>query len=255
MSMVYDLPPLLAGSLADLRDDSVVVGEDWGRKVGETAHVWLGDGEQTTLRVVGVISGQAETSAYVTPTHAFGAMPSVAYVKLRPGFDADTTMTALRQATAGHHARAVTREDWSAGESGRQGAASRLGLFVVLGILLAFLAVTIVNTGLISASQRTAEQATLRLVGATTRQIRRYVVGESLLVVTVGVVLAAATTAVSLAGLWSALARVAGPIPVDLPWQSLAAVVAGCAVLSVLAALLATRSPRSALAVADDGRG
>jgi putative ABC transport system permease protein len=126
---------------------------------------------------------------------------------------------------------------------------------VVLGILLAFLAVAIVNTGLISASQRTAEQATLRLVGATAGQIRRYVVGESLLVVTVGVVLAAATTAVSLAGLWAALARVAGPIAVDLPWPSLAAVVASCAVLAVLAAVLAARSPQSALAAAESGRG
>lgn len=119
----------------------------------------------------------------------------------------------------------------------RRGSASRLGLLVVLGIILAYTAIALVNILLMAASDRTAERASLRLLGATRGQVVRYVAGEALLVVAIGVVLAAAVAVVSLAGLWSSLVQIAGPIAISVPWPAIGAVTAGCVGLAVVAAV------------------
>ncbi|WUH92504.1 holin [Streptomyces sp. NBC_00433] len=49
----------------------------------------------------------------------------------------------------------------------------------------------------------------------------------------------------SLAGLWISLVQITGPMGISLPWPTIAAVAAGCAVLAVLtsvaSAMLADR--------------
>ncbi|MFD8568671.1 FtsX-like permease family protein [Streptomyces sp. NPDC059639] len=85
----------------------------------------------------------------------------------------------------------------------------------------------------------------MRLLGARRAQVLRFVAAEALLVVGIGTVLAGGTAAIGLAGLWVSLAQIAGPLGISLPWATVAAVVAGCALLAVLAsvgaALLADR--------------
>ncbi|GAA3145358.1 ABC transporter permease [Nonomuraea roseoviolacea] len=230
--------PVVAGSLAGLRDDTIAVSETWDLGVGQSVTMWRADGSEATFTVTAVLGSRSAADSYVTPAHAFSALPYRAYVKLRPGAAADQVAAALQRATRGHNARALTKAAWERQLGTGRASASRLGLLVVLGIMLAYTAIALVNTLLMAASDRSAERGALRLLGATRGQVLRYVMGEALLVVAVGTVLAALATALSLLGLWTALVQLTGLIPGTLPWGTIAAVTGGCAVLAVLAAVI-----------------
>ncbi|MGW5488734.1 FtsX-like permease family protein [Streptosporangium sandarakinum] len=229
-------PPVAAGSLTALNDRTIAVSETWEMALGDTAKLWRADGSQVSLKVVALLGAGSPADSYVTPAHAFSAPVTTAYVRLRPGTSPDAAGAALRRAAAGHDVRVLTRDAWARATGDRHGSASRLGLLVVLGIILAYTAIALVNTLLMAASDRTAERAALRLLGATRGQVLRYAMGESLLVVAVGVVLAAAVATAGLAGLWGSLVQIAGPVAVSVPWPEVGAVAAGCAVLAVLVA-------------------
>ncbi|GAA3647386.1 hypothetical protein GCM10022224_007790 [Nonomuraea antimicrobica] len=125
----------------------------------------------------------------MTPAHARSALPSAAYVKLRPGAAATEVRQALERATDGHNARAVTKDAWAATATAtdRRASASRLGLLAVLGIMLGYTVIALVNTLLMAAPDRAGEHGALRLLGATKAQVLRYVMAEALLVTAVGV--------------------------------------------------------------------
>lgn len=159
-------------------------------------------------------------------------------MKLRPGASPAEVGNALERAVEGHNARAVTRAAWAASVADRRASASRLGLLAVLAIMLCYTVIALVNTLLMAASDRAPEHGALRLLGATRAQVLRYVMAEALLVVAVGVILAAVASAVGLLGLFAALVQLAGPVGVDVPWEPVTGVVAVCFVLAVLAAVL-----------------
>ncbi|MGN9847343.1 FtsX-like permease family protein [Nonomuraea sp. H19] len=230
--------PVAAGSLAELRDDTIAVSPTWELSLGQRVKLWRADGSQATLKVVALLDADSTADSYVTEAHAFSALPSAAYVKLRPGVSTADVQEALERATRGHNARAVTKADWAVTAADRRASASRLGMLAVLGIMLSYTVIALVNTLLMAASDRAAERGGLRLLGATTRQVLGYVMGEALLVVAVGVVLAAVATALGLLGLYAALVQLAGSVPIDVPWEPVTGVIALCFVLAVLAAVL-----------------
>ncbi|MEV0231994.1 FtsX-like permease family protein [Nonomuraea sp. NPDC050786] len=230
--------PVTAGSLAGLRDDTIAVSPTWELGLGQRVKMWRADGSHVSLTVVALLGTGSATDSYVTPAHALSALPSAAYVKLRPGASATEVRKGLEQAAEGHNARAVTKAAWAATAADRRASASRLGLLAVLGIMLSYTVIALVNTLLMAAPDRAPEHGALRLLGATKAQLLRYVMAEALLVMAVGVVLAAVATALGLLGLYAALVQLAGPVAVDVPWQAVTGVIALCAVLAVLAAVL-----------------
>ncbi|MEV4011878.1 ABC transporter permease [Nonomuraea angiospora] len=227
--------PVTAGSLAGLRDDTIAVSPTWEVSLGRRVRLWRADGSQVSLKVVALLGAGSAADAYVTPVHALSALPSLAYVKLRPGASA---AKALEQAVEGHNARSMTKAAWAGTINSRAASASRLGLLAVLGIMLSYTVIAQVNTLLMAAPDRAGEHGALRLLGATRAQVLRYVVAEALLVVAVGVLLAALATALGLLGLYAALLQLAGPVAIDVPWQPVIGVIALCSVLAVLAAVL-----------------
>jgi putative ABC transport system permease protein len=222
-------------------DDAIVPEADWGYRVGDTARLWLADGTETRLRVLRLLPEGAATAAYVSPRNAGAGLPSRALVDVRPGSDPTTVEAALRRAAAGHRAEVVSKPDRAAAAAER-GGASRIGLLMVLGILLTYTTIALVNTLVMGAPDRAGERRTMRLLGAVPGQVRRYALAESLVAVGVGVVLAAAVTAAGLSGLWVALLRVAGPLPLDVSWTVLGTVVGACALLATVLPALLERS-------------
>ncbi|GAB3798562.1 ABC transporter permease [Micromonospora zhanjiangensis] len=59
--------PVLAGSMADVKDDSIAVPEHWARSVGDLVDVWLADGRPAKLRVAAVLAEGPLPYAYLTP--------------------------------------------------------------------------------------------------------------------------------------------------------------------------------------------
>ncbi|WP_212993366.1 ABC transporter permease [Actinoplanes auranticolor] len=217
--------PVVAGSLADLDDTSIVVTDEWTQHtVGSRVDLWLGDGTPRTLRIAAVLAaGTGGDGAYLTPANAPGAAPDRLEMTVpEPSLGAGLGMT---------------REQWLAEQAPRTGRQTRVGLLVVLGIALLYTAIALANTLVMATSGRVPEFTALRLAGATRGQVLRLVTVEALLVVAVGVVLGAAVTMLNLAGIWAALGRLSVWSPVIVPWQPPAGAAGACAVIAVTAAL------------------
>jgi putative ABC transport system permease protein len=198
-------------------DDAIVAAPDLELPVGSTAHVWLADGSPASLRVIGVLPLGSPSDALVGAGNAFSALPSVAYI------------SGNIMIPPGHNARL---SDFSE----RSDSPSRTGLLVVLAIILGYCALSLVNTLLMAAPDRAGERRTLRLLGATHWQVLRATALETLIAVVIGVALAALCATVGVGGLWLTLLRVTGPIPIPVPWLTLAVITGGVGVLAVTTA-------------------
>ncbi|MEU0553191.1 FtsX-like permease family protein [Dactylosporangium sp. NPDC006015] len=225
-----------AAEADDVPAGGIKVAGDWGLRAGDTARLWLADGSEARLRVLEVLPPGSAVDAYL-PASA-GTLPSVAYVRLRPGTDPAAATAALRAAADGHRARAVTREAWLAAAGQGQGSASRLGLLVVLGIVLAYTTLAMVNTLLMAAPDRAGERRSLGLLGASRRQVLAWTAVETLVTVALGVLLGVVVAVVAVAGLWTTLLGVAGAVTVSVPWATLGALTGGTALIAVTAALV-----------------
>ncbi|MFI2612898.1 FtsX-like permease family protein [Kitasatospora sp. NPDC018619] len=241
LGQVFDLK-VVSGSLDALRDDTVVIDQQWGRRTGDTVDVYLGDGSRASLTVAAVVrTGIGGNAAFLTPAHAQGALVSRVDVRLRPGTDPAAALAGLREAGRGLNATVVPSSRWAAAVNDAQSAHSMMNATTVLLIALVYTGLSIVNTLVMATSARSREFALMRLTGATRRQVLRVVAGESVTVVLVGVALAAAVAAVTLGGLGSTLRGLVGRTPVVVPWGDLGLITAACAAAAVLAAVAAAR--------------
>ncbi|WP_433717700.1 FtsX-like permease family protein [Actinoplanes sp. CA-051413] len=217
--------PVVAGSLAELDDSSIVVTDEWAQHtVGSRINVWLGDGTPKTLRIAAVLAaGTGSDGAYLTPANAPGLAPD----RLEMTVPEPSLVAGL----------GLTREQWLAEQAPRTGRQTRVGFLVVLGIALLYTAIALANTLVMATTGRVPEFAALRLAGATRGQVLRLVTVEALRVVGVGAVLGAAVTLLNLAGIWAALGRLSVWSPMVVPWQPLAGAAGACAVIAMTAAL------------------
>lgn len=226
--------PVVAGSLAELRDDTVVVDTEWKRRVGETVRVWRGDGTPVALRVVAVVrEGVGGNGAFVSRAHAASELASRVVVRPRPGKEPGAVAEALRAVVAGHGAEVL---------SPRPAAGSRVtraGMWVVVGIAVVYSGLSIVGTVLMAGRERRRELGLLRLAGATPVQLVRVVAVDALFVAGLGVVLAGVAAAVTLGGLWVALFRLTGTASAVVVPAGVGAVAAAAAGLTLATSLLA----------------
>ncbi|MFJ3584818.1 FtsX-like permease family protein [Streptomyces sp. NPDC090127] len=223
--------PVVAGDVADLDDGSIVVNEEFERRaVGDEVEVWRADGSgPVRLRVVAVLAlGTGDNGPYVTRANA----PGVAVDRIEAG----GAVGAEALAAAGGTVRGV--DAWAAATHPTSSPETRLGLLLVLGIALVYTVLALANTLLMATSVRGGELASLRLAGATRAQVLRVVTGESALAVTIGAVLGLAVTAVCLAVQGAALAALSAPVALAVPWPTMAATAATCALVAAAASAL-----------------
>ncbi|CAM5671578.1 FtsX-like permease family protein OS=Streptomyces alboniger OX=132473 GN=CP975_19480 PE=3 SV=1 [Streptomyces alboniger] len=227
--------PVVAGDVRDLDDRSIVVNEEWEkRRVGAYVDVWLGDGRRARLRVAAVLArGTGDNGAYVTSANASAAAVDRIDVRLAAGAEEAPAAAALAAVSGGE---VRTAEQWLAATHPRTKAQTRLGLLMLLGISLVYAAISLASTLLMAGSVRGPELRSLRLAGATRRQVRLVLAGEALAAVAAGALLGLAVTAVNLAGLSTGLASLSVPAGVTVPWHEVGVCAGVCAVVGVGAA-------------------
>ena len=232
--------PVRAGSLADLGDHAIAVDASWHERLGATMRLWLPDGTPVSLRVVAILApGLSGISLVVDTGNAGGVMPGAVYVRLRPGAaGAGAAAASLRSVAGQAGARVVPASRWSAVASDQQDEQNQVGLELLLGIAIAYCAIGIASTSLMSASGRRGELALLRLTGATRRQIAWIVAAESLALTFAAVAVSAAISGLVLGGLWVAFARAAGFTPIVLPWPLIGMITGASALIGVVASTL-----------------
>jgi putative ABC transport system permease protein len=244
----------------------VAVSERVGAEVGDVLPVstYTADGEQTTTEatVTGVVDLRGDPTAglygraFATPdqVRAWGAAdPAELRIAGTAGTDPGTLAATVATALAGDGVTVRTGTEQAA-----ESAAAVTGDSDVLtAVLLVFATVAVLVAGLVIANtfavllaQRTRDLALLRCVGATSRQVRRSVLGEaaltglvaSVLGVLAGIGLAAAVTAV--------VKSTDSPIPLSGLSVPPAAVLVGLAVGTLTTLLAALAPARAATRVA-----
>jgi putative ABC transport system permease protein len=236
------------GSVAALSADGVAVSVDRARSlgvgVGDPVRLWLGDGELTTLRVVATYASNLGFGEFVLPRDAVVAHVSVPMdarmlVSYADGADAaalDAELAALAEHTPGLNV--VERATMQAADA-EQARVNSWVNYLMVGVLLAFIAVAAVNSLVMATGERSRELALLRLVGATPRQVTRMIRVEALAVIGFGMLLGLAIAAATLVPFSLAIAETTVP---SLPWQVLAGVLAGATVLGLGASELPARN-------------
>lgn len=235
-------PPVVAGRLTDLDDDSIVVNEEWlTTTVGERVTVWLGDGREVSLRIAAVLAtGTGGNGVYVTARNAGGAGADRIDVAVAEGADPGAVAAALRTAAEaeGTGIRVLTGAEWAAAAAPGMSDSTRAGLWLILSMALLCTGIALANTLVTATSDRARDLAVLRLTGASVPQVLRLVAVEAVVVMTVGAVIGAGVAAVNLAGVWGALALLGVPSGVVVPWGTAGAVLAAAAVVAAVSAVV-----------------
>ena len=205
-----------SGSLQDLRGDAVALprgtAEDIGVGVGDASGMVLGDGAHVKLTVVALLDGSSRFGSIVVPRALLEGRGSPA-ADFDDGLAVDTWIT-----------------------------------LAVVGVIVAYAAMSLVNSLVAALGSRRRELALLRLAGATRRQIRAMLEAEALLIGAIGSI---AGTAVAIAGLIPLSVATAGsPIPSGPVWVFLAVLVV-IAALVLLPTLVVTRTTLRTQKVAD----
>jgi putative ABC transport system permease protein len=236
------------GSLAALPGDGVAISVERARSlhagVDDRVSLWLGDGERTTLRVVATYASSLGFGEFVLPRDVVAphvSVPMDARVLVRyadgaGGAALDAELARLAGHTPG--LRVVDRAAMQAADV-EQAKLNGWVNYLMIAVLLAFIAVAAANSLVMATGERSRELALLRLAGATPRQVTRMIRGEALAVIGFGVLLGLAVAAATLVPFSLATAETALPY---LPWQVLAGVIAGAAVLGLAASELPARN-------------
>jgi putative ABC transport system permease protein len=236
------------GSVAALPEDGVAVAVDRARSlgvgVGDPVSLWLGDGEPTRLRVVATYAANLGFGEFVLPREVVAAHVSVpmdARILVSYADGADAAALDAKLATLARHTlglSVVDRATMRAADA-EQAQANSWVNYLMIGVLVAFIVVAAANSLVMATGERARELALLRLVGATPRQVTRMIRVEAMAVIGFGVLLGLAIAAATLVPFSLAIAETAVP---SLPWQVLAGVLAGTAVLGLGASELPARS-------------
>ncbi|WP_330334443.1 ABC transporter permease [Streptomyces sp. NBC_00536] len=231
--------PADAGSLADLTGATVAVSTDmargYGWHVGDRLTTRLADGSTTGFRLVAIVRTPPNLAEVLLPYaavagHLGDAKPPTGYAATRPAAVPGATVASadawLDAWNADH-----SHFDW-------------ITILAIMGPALLYALIALVNTMLMSTSERLRDFGALRLTGGTRPQVLIMVALEAVLVVataaTLGLLLTVATQ-------WGTVTLIhdrlptAGPTPLALPWTVLATSAAICLVLAVLAAAIPAR--------------
>ncbi|SMD24977.1 ABC transporter permease [Kibdelosporangium aridum] len=233
-----------SGSMDELHGDTVALSTTAagtvGADVGETVHVYLGDGTPKDLRVVAVYAnglgfGDVTAPHDLLARHTTTGFDDAILVSLTDGAD----VTALRELPKRYPSVAVVdRSTFAAAQQEQQALQSATNL-IGNGLLLLYLVIAVVNTLVMATGARAREFAMLRLIGTSRRHVRRMMTLEAGVLVGAATVIGTAVAIVPLIGLSVATTGRALPSVNPLVYGM---IVLATAVIGFSAIVLAARS-------------
>ncbi len=233
------------GDLADLEGETFALERSsanlMGLRVGDEVEVWLGDGSERTLRLVAVYERGMGFAAVTVPLEVLDghtAADAPTRLLVRSDGDPEETAAALGRLAEEYPTVSVTDRAQAAEASRTEAELAAWINLAGLAMIVAYLAIAVVNTLVMATAGRGREFALLRLVGLTRGQVMRVVWVEALLFVAVAVLLGTDVAVVPLGVL--SLAFLGGPLHAGPPWVYLRAV-AATAVLGLVSVLLPAR--------------
>ncbi|MFC9813874.1 ABC transporter permease [Streptomyces virginiae] len=244
-------PRVTGGTLDGFGGGTAAVSElaagQLGLRPGSPLKLTLGDGTPVTLTVAAVYArglglGDLTLPHALVAAHVDNPLASGVLVAVEPGSGAGREqLAAAVRGFPGVEVLSAAQAD--AARDRRQDTGAEINL-LAMGLVLAFTAISVVNTLAMSTAERFREFAMLRLAGAKRRQVLRMLRVEALAVLLIGTVLGSAIALAVLTAFSVGMTGVAAPAVLPVAY----AVVVG---LAGLLALAATALPgRVALRVA-----
>ncbi|GGM11729.1 FtsX-like permease family protein [Dactylosporangium sucinum] len=219
----------------DLTGDGVVVPAGSGRRVGEALAVVFADGERVTLRVTalepdGSLPAELVVSRDTVRRHDPSALTPAIQLGERIELPADSG------------ARVVDVRTWAAEADAEEDRLVWVFTMLLIAVSAGYGAIAVANTLLMAAAGRAPDLRVLRLTGATRRQVTRFVLAESSLMVLIGAVLGGAVAFGALLSIRAGLSeQVGAPVDLVVPWPVVGGVVGLCLLLAVLAGVATSR--------------
>jgi putative ABC transport system permease protein len=239
---------MTSGSLDAVRGDAVALSttaaETAGVGIGDTVHVFLGDGVARDLTVVGLYAnglgfGDVTASRELLAEHTATGFDDSVLVSAAAGANLADVGTALRGLSTRYPGLAVLdRSAFAAAQQDLRGQQSSTNL-IGNGFLLLYLVIAVVNTLVMATGARKREFAMLRLIGTSRRHVRRMMALEAGIVVGAAVAIGTAVAVVPLIGI--SLATTGRVLPTVDP-LIYGGIVLATAVIGFSAIVLATRS-------------
>lgn len=222
---------LRAGRLQDLHGDTVALSSERAADlqvgVGDALPLSLGDGTAVRLTVVAVYDRGLGFPDLTLPrdlvlAHTTSGLDDLVLVHADPGTDLTQVHALLTELVSS--APGTTVLDRSAAAASRSAGqdSDTWVSYLLIAVLVTFIAVAVTNTVVIATSERSRELALLRLLGLTRGQVLRMVAAEALVAAATAVVfgtIAAASTLVPVS-----LALTGQPVP-HAPLPAIAAIV------------------------------
>ncbi|MDX6247937.1 MAG: putative transport system permease protein [Kribbellaceae bacterium] len=250
---------LTSGSLTGLTGSTVAlpdrVASKIGRGVGSSIKMTLGDGAPVDLRVVATFAAERGYESIVLPAdlvaaHTTDRLAKQILVRAEPGTDISTALARLassvpavqladRDAVIAGHTEDLKTQAWVN--------------YLLVGMLIAYTAVSVVNTLASATVRRRRELGLQRLTGSTRGQVLRMLTTEGALVALAGIILGtlvALATLIPFSATVSDSAFPTGPTWIYVVIIGAAAVLTFTSILIPAATTLRTR-PAEAAARAD----
>ncbi|NIK57410.1 ABC transporter permease [Kribbella shirazensis] len=231
---------LTGGSLAGLTGSTAAVPEymaqKTGRGVGSEIAMTLGDGTPVKLRVIATFAAERGYESIILPAslvaaHTTDGLTKQVLVRAAPGADVRPALTEL---AAAHPGVQVADRSTLVASNVEDLQTQAWINYMLVGMLIAYTAVSVVNTLVSTTLRRRREFALQRLTGSTRFQVLRMLTTESTLVTLTGITLG---TAVAMACLLPFAAKVSdNALPTGPIWIYL--VVIGAATLLTFASTL-----------------
>ncbi|MDG4816056.1 ABC transporter permease [Micromonospora sp. WMMD956] len=230
-----------SGSLADLRGPAMAVStlqaESNGWRVGEQVTVRLGDGTPADLRVVAIYDrgfafGDVTVVTDVVAGHTAVAGYERILVRTEPGKD---VTAALGEVIGQYPGSAVTSTADISGQLADDLALSAWLNKLLIGIMVGYAALAAANTMVMAALARSRELALLRLVGVTSKQVKRMVHAEQTGLLGVSLLIGGAIAAVTLVAIVHTLTGQMVPYVPPLGWAS---IIGGTTLLALFTTIL-----------------
>jgi putative ABC transport system permease protein len=236
-----------SGSLAGLHGSTVALSADtaraMGAEVGSRVNLWLGDGTPVGLTVVAVYRRGLGFAPVTLPHdlvagHVTERLDSLVLIRLGADRAAGATTDAALRELASRYAgtQLLDRASYRVQQQSEQDVNLWTNLLLV-GLLIAFTGISVVNTLAMSTMARRREYALLRLIGGSYRQVKNMMRYEALLVAATGVLVGTTVAAAALIPLSRAIT---GTLLPAFSLSGYAGIAGGTALLAYVATMSAT---------------
>lgn len=186
------------GELTGLRGDTIALPQDLagrlGVGVGDEITMKLGDGTDMDLKVIATLRTTEAASAALLPVdtlapHTAAGGATQVLVTSAPGTSPAQLRSALTESLKDQPGIGVAGQDVLAAEHAAQEEANAWVNYLVVGLLLVYAAISMVNTLVMATAHRRREFGLQRLTGSTRGQVMRMMTVEALMVAIIGSVL------------------------------------------------------------------